>query len=729
MKTKTRAYVTAPWLLVVLLLASIALAACGEPTPGDNAPAEISDAQPPQDAKSPQDASAEPDSQPATSGSSRVSIDEPGTSESSELTSQPDATEETTLGSRCVTEIELPYSGSASLMMFEDVDAGCVDPFYDDHAAHTFRLRVTETTYLTVYLLAPAEDMIPFLRLLDSDGAQIANGDNGGWGWNAGMELVLNPGTYEIVATRYPSWTVFAMPISEYALEVRSRSAPNCVHVDSRLPATHEGTLNNDSYCPSEVGGISQFPHNVYQVELDAVTVLRADLRSDDFDSYLMLSDDRGSLLIDDDDSGERYNAAFSIALAPGRYRVAVAAVDEAAGDYVLRLSGDEFAAECSPIDISPSFDRLQNLSVGDCANPLNTEEFAFAKAYRLELDSGQDLQLKAQSDDFKPIVHLISNDHPFTRRALEANDEGVAIGGVSLIPGSYTIVVSEDSPGPQTGDFHLEMAGEPRLDCVIQEGAPSLEVVGTITAHDCNVYLDYPVRGRLWGKKTSLVDLFRIDMKDPGQVNVDFETNVDRSFVGFFDSQGQFTRVDAPIPEGTYWLLVGVQLRELQRGFANYRLSVITTPGVNCVIHDLDMSQVMKTVLTDEHCAIWSGGWNEGTFRGDECNVDRPSTVIYRMDVATAGTLTLDVVGDDVRCLIVMIRTNELRSYWPCSRWRNTYASRPSDDECVHAAVLEEDSYGREIAVSLEPGEYFIQVVSPMTGTLWLEADWRAGE
>ena len=94
------------------------------------------------------------------------------------------------------TDISTSSSRTGSLS-----SSDCRDPRNSSAYADLYRFRVTSTAEVTIDLTS--NDFDAFLRLLNANGSQISEDDDGGGNRNSRIARTLAPGAYQIVATIY----------------------------------------------------------------------------------------------------------------------------------------------------------------------------------------------------------------------------------------------------------------------------------------------------------------------------------------------------------------------------------------------------------------------------------------------------------------------------------------------------------------------------------------------
>lgn len=180
-----------------------------------------------------------------------------------------------------------------------------------------------------------SDDFDAYLILLDVDGNEFAQNDDGGDNNNARLEVTLpDNGTYTLLANSYE-----AGQTGNYQLYLRTvESEPQSSSPSNNLILQQHGVLNSDqaSVLPSD-GSL----YREYTFDGEAGQSVRIDLTSSDFDTYLALFSPNGRLVGENDDviDGDT-NSRLRVTLpTTGLYRVVVNAYDSTGiGQYLLTI-------------------------------------------------------------------------------------------------------------------------------------------------------------------------------------------------------------------------------------------------------------------------------------------------------------------------------------------------------------------------------------------------------
>lgn len=197
--------------------------------------------------------------------------------------------------------------------------------YYDSH-----RLRAEAGNVLTIEL--ESDDFDTYLILIEPDGSQVDIDDARGSS-NSYLERVLeHSGEYEILVTSYSAGERgrYTLSYKTAPLAAADLSLPgDAVVYTTRLPATVE-TLAQGEYV------------HRYSFTADAGQPVRFDLSSQEFDAYLILQDETGSWIEQNDDAGEStLDSRIEIRLARGgSYELIVTTYEGGeTGSYTLESS------------------------------------------------------------------------------------------------------------------------------------------------------------------------------------------------------------------------------------------------------------------------------------------------------------------------------------------------------------------------------------------------------
>jgi len=216
----------------------------------------------------------------------------------------------------------------------------------DETSAHRIGIKVTRRTRLVIDLTSA--DFDAYLYLTDAQGNVIEEDDDGGIAPNARIIRTLDPGQYYVLAN-----TLRRGESGEYHLRVRPRQPCelSAATVELKPNQIVEGALGETSCMLKEIAPAlaRSNPHpnrfdnsyvKPYRLRLDRTGVIRIDLRSSQFDSFLWLLDENYKRIAANDD-GRGRDAVIVQELRPGTYYVLVnsAGTRPSTGEFTLQTS------------------------------------------------------------------------------------------------------------------------------------------------------------------------------------------------------------------------------------------------------------------------------------------------------------------------------------------------------------------------------------------------------
>lgn len=171
-----------------------------------------------------------------------------------------------------------------------------------------------------------SSEIDPYLILLSSNGADLAQDDDSGGGSNSRIVVTLPADqTYLLLANSAPGET------GRYSLQIATASSPE----QATVLLQEQGTLGPDS--PVLESDNSFYQEHSFQGE--AGQIITVSLESSDFDTYLLLYDANNQLVGENDDaSAETLNSSLTVTLpTSGTYRIFANAYDSSGqGSYRL---------------------------------------------------------------------------------------------------------------------------------------------------------------------------------------------------------------------------------------------------------------------------------------------------------------------------------------------------------------------------------------------------------
>ena len=290
----------------------------------------------------------------------------------------------------------------------------------------------------------------PYLIVIAPSEDQKENDDFEGSSSHSRLELALEEtGTYKIVVTSYKEGET-----GSYELRIEgggagvaaAPAAPGGPRVESGRLAAGDATLSSGEYADQ------------YTFEGRRGQRVTVDLRSSEFDPYLIVRPPQGDQTDNDDHEGDAHRSLVSLDLPmDGTYRVIVTSYKSGeTGAYDLRIDlggGTGAAAVAAAAAAGPRVERGR-LAAGD--DTLRSGEFV--DIHRIEASPGQRLTVDVVSQDFDTYLIMI----PPRGERLENDDvEGKPRHSVIETditePGTYTVAVTSYQRG-ETGAYELTL-------------------------------------------------------------------------------------------------------------------------------------------------------------------------------------------------------------------------------------------------------------------------------
>lgn len=213
-----------------------------------------------------------------------------------------------------------------------DADSNILESDRSFFNAYTFEIQQGQR--ITVDMMS--DELDAYLILIDPNGRDVAQDDDGGNGTNARLlATVPQSGTYTILANSHsPGET------GRYQLRVAANSAatsPATRPQQSGVILQESGVLGQNSLVLSSDGSL----YEEHLFEGQAGQLVTINMESNDFDTYLMLIGPDGEMVAQNDDSGsETLNSSISLTLPQtGTYRVIANSYDSTGrGQYSVQV-------------------------------------------------------------------------------------------------------------------------------------------------------------------------------------------------------------------------------------------------------------------------------------------------------------------------------------------------------------------------------------------------------
>jgi len=475
-----------------------------------------------------------------------------------------------------------------------------------------------------------SSDFDSYLVLRDPDGVSVANDDDSGEGNNARIRTVLpRDGTYRVVTTAYNS-----EGRGRYSVLVSSWQTP-----DAPPPGAVVGMRTGDSRTGVLEPGDSISGDGPYEDHwtFDAAVGarLRVELRSQDFDAYLIIVGPNDSVIGKDDDGlGDRNSVVSFRAPAAGRYTAIASSYGDnpSTGTYQIDLIDDSgnYADAGMVATIGVGETKDGRLEAGDDSGPRGLQD-----RWTFTGRAGQVAQIDAISTQFDTYLQLVHDG-----MLIDSNDDG---GGgtnsriVTVLPatGAYTVLVSAYSEG-HSGRYTLglTLAAPPAGPAQVARAVPGQHYSGRLEPGD---------RPRGDG---AYEDWFDLDGHAGQVVAIEMHSSAFDAYLELRDANDQIVAEnDDGFGEGTDAMIV-TQLPAT----AHYRI-VARSYGdeAHTGLYDLGVSLAAAAAPPGHPMEIHAGDLVVGRLEaGDSILGDSTYADIYTFRADRGGNVVIDLHADD---------------------------------------------------------------------------------
>lgn len=238
------------------------------------------------------------------------------------------ATSEGKVGTAAITVVSDPCSTVRTLNIgqtFTGALAAADCRLSDNSAIQSFTFTLATETVLEIEMTSTAVDA--YLFVADNAGNTVVEDDDGGTGTNARVLRSFPAGKYFVFANAYNANSFGAYQLS-LKLAPTACSLGRAITIPSSTNATlsvaNSCKLNDKSYLDR------------YELTLTTRQTVRMDMISTVVDSYLLLLDNNGKLVAQDDDAGAGVNAHIEVQLEAGHYFLLANAGINQVGNYRL---------------------------------------------------------------------------------------------------------------------------------------------------------------------------------------------------------------------------------------------------------------------------------------------------------------------------------------------------------------------------------------------------------
>jgi hypothetical protein len=317
----------------------------------------------------------------------------------------------------------------------------------------------------TTYAIAMTSDEVDtYVVLLDASGQVVGEDDDGGVGLNSRLVFEAPAdGVYTIEATTFAPDETGAYTLS-LALDDGGGGGESCAPtpVPIGVGQTIEAELSFDD-CYGNVRTFAR--HDRYTAAAQPGVAYRVTMGSAEIDSWLILLDESGEVIAQDDDSGGLFDAEIVFTLQEGgvvQIQATSFGADEV-GPYGITFETVDPAARrgscvASPMKIEPGSKLENSLQKTDCLAPERPS--SFGDRYTIDAVAGGLYTVTMSSDEIDS--RLVVLDPSGSIVAENDNGGGKRDARVALAPtadGAYTIV-AVSTEEQQTGRYEIVVEG-----------------------------------------------------------------------------------------------------------------------------------------------------------------------------------------------------------------------------------------------------------------------------
>jgi hypothetical protein len=252
-------------------------------------------------------------------------------------------------------------------------------------------------------------------------------------------------GTYKVYVTSYE-----AGESGSYSLEMDVMDAVAIANREERGALTQSDTmLESGEYYDS------------YSFIADGDSRIQIDLRSNDFDTYLIVVPPEGDQLENDDADSTSHSAVELAAGAFGQYRVLVTSYEQGeTGDYLLTITqaadGDHSSIDAAPPPRQIVVDSSTEGSLETSDSRLGDGEYS--DVFSFDAQAGQAVRVELRSSEFDTYLAVMTpSDEIFQNDDFEGSTSRSVVEFVVSESGTFTVMATSYEGG-ETGRYELAL-------------------------------------------------------------------------------------------------------------------------------------------------------------------------------------------------------------------------------------------------------------------------------
>jgi hypothetical protein len=369
-----------------------------------------------------------------------------------------------------------------------------VEPFYLE-----FTLSGSERLALRTETTDDATD--PYLTLMTANGSVIDADDDGAGGYNAILDVTLEPGSYCAqvrplggdVTSDQPVTLLLATGAAaeELAARIDLPTGPGDLCTDPALTSDLDRALAPGFGSHELQASVDPQSHRDWRVTVTEPMQLQVDATSGQFDTVLMLVDEVGSTVAENDDGfNSGTDSRIAVSLEPGSYCLSLSGFDGESGLAAISMTDTPEAPIPGPLSAACTDDALTSdlgraVGAGFGSHSVAATLASVSRSdWRFEVTDEVLLQFDAMSDEFDTLISLIDSSGAMIE---QNDDEPNSINSRivrTLAPGSYCLTV--EAFGGGGGSFELAVTDTPGAAPTLGGGfctGPGTEDLGQVFA------------------------------------------------------------------------------------------------------------------------------------------------------------------------------------------------------------------------------------------------------
>lgn len=377
-----------------------------------------------------------------------------------------------------------PVSGALSASTCRPVDFAALST--DARPLDRYRISVEKGSVLTIDLTSG--DFDTYVEIYSSSGGRLGRNHDGGGGNNSRLLISVRPGTYLIYAFAFTAGS------GSYTLTVNGEAPRTCPVKDIQLGDPLLGTLSTDScrildlIAPSTDATYT----DIYRFTANARTVVKLDMNSPAFDTYLVLTNsnyvaiqDANENTFENDDADDFTSDSEILGSIPaGTYYLLANTSKVETGSYT-GLTRSEAPRSCPPKDLRTS-DSVTGTLLSTSCRVLDlitpSMDYTLLDQYRVVIDKPGVLTLDMTSFDFSPYLFVVDQAYSSRYELDSFGDSNIAV-DLLVTPGTYFVFANTDD---YSGAYTLKTKfRDPRV-CPAETIGSQEEKAGQLTAGGC---------------------------------------------------------------------------------------------------------------------------------------------------------------------------------------------------------------------------------------------------